>query len=249
MKLSVGIITYNEDNKIAATIEAVKNIADEIIIVDSHSSDKTVSISEKLGAKVYTENWKGYGAQKNSVLDKCQGEWILLLDADEVVSNELSVEITKLISHSSYDVYKIKRSAVCFNKKIKHGGFGDDYVIRLWKNGKVHLGEETVHEKYLTNSEVGTIKSTLWHHTYLTLEEYFTKFNKYTTLVANERLKKGKKPSIIKLYINPIFKFIKIYFIKLGFLDGFEGFLLAALASFYTFIKYSKLRLALKNKS
>lgn len=225
MKLSVGIITFNEEAKIAATIQAIKEIADEIIIVDSHSSDKTLKIAEELGANVYTENWKGFGAQKNSVLDKCKGEWVLLLDADEVVSDRLRDDIREVINKASYEVYEIKRSAVCFNKKIRFGGFGNDYVIRLWKNGKVHLGNEEVHEKYLSEAELGRINSPLWHHTYSSLEEYFTKFNKYTTLVANERFKNGKKLSIIKLYFNPVFRFIKFYFIKLGFLDGAEGLL------------------------
>jgi len=247
MKLSVGIITFNEETKLAATILAVKEIADEIIIVDSHSSDKTIEIAEENGAKVYVEEWKGFGAQKNSVLDKCNGEWVLLLDADEVVSYTLRDDIIETINKAKYDVYEIKRSAVCFNKKIRFGGFGNDCVIRLWKNGKVHLGNEEVHEKYITEAELGKINSPLWHHTYSTLEEYFTKFNKYTTLVANERFKKGKKPSVMKLYFNPIFRFIKFYFIKLGFLDGVEGFMLAALASFYTYIKYSKLRLLYRN--
>ena len=124
MKLSVGIITLNEEKIIGKTLKSVEEIADEIIIVDSNSSDKTIEIAKSFGAKVFTEAWKGFGPQKNSVIDKCSGEWILLIDADEELSESLVSKIKKIINgKTDYNVYKINRSSVCFGKRIKHGGW------------------------------------------------------------------------------------------------------------------------------
>ena len=126
MKLSVGIITYNEENRIGKTLDSVKEIADEIIVVDSESSDRTAEIAKAKGAEVFVEKWKGYGPQKNSVLEKCSGNWILLIDADEVVSIELKDKIKDIINgNSDSDVYKIKLRNICFGKEIKYGGWDD----------------------------------------------------------------------------------------------------------------------------
>ena len=155
MKLSVGIITFNEENRIGKTLDSVREIADEIIVVDSGSNDRTVEIALAKGAKVFVEKWKGYGPQKNSVLKKCKGEWILLIDADEVISPQLKAKIKSIINNEnpSGDVYKIKLRNIAFKKEIKFGGW-DDYVIRLWKNGKVKINSREVHEQYQTDSQV-----------------------------------------------------------------------------------------------
>ena len=153
MKLSVGIITFNEENRIGKTLDSVNDIADEIIVVDSESKDRTVEIAESKGAKVFVEKWKGYGPQKNSVLEKCNGKWILLIDADEVISKQLKEKIKSIINDTSgktSDIYKIKLRNICFGKEIKHGGW-DDYVIRLWKRGKVKISDREVHEQYMTD--------------------------------------------------------------------------------------------------
>jgi len=247
MKLSVGIITFNEEKIINKTLEAIKDIADEIIIVDSLSTDRTVEIAKELGATIFSEEWKGFGPQKNSVIKKCKGDWILLLDADEVVSAELRERIIEVInSPDSNEVFKIKRSSICFGEKIKHGGWGSDYVIRLWKKGCVHIGEELVHERYISSKPTRNIDHILWHYTNFSIEKYFNKFNSYTTLGAAEYFKRGKKATFIKLYLSPLFKFIKDYFFRLGFLDGSIGFLLALTASYSVYVKYLKLYLLQK---
>ena len=179
MKLSVAIITFNEERILGKTLEAVKGIADEIIILDSHSTDKTVEIAESFGAKVFIEDWKGFGPQKNSLLGKCKGEWILLIDADEVVSPELSAKIQKTISgNNKYSVYKINRCCICFGKELKHGGWSNQYAVRLWKNGLVKIDDKLVHEGFITNESIGKIKEKIFHYTYLTLHDYFIVFNK-----------------------------------------------------------------------
>ncbi len=243
MKLSVGIITYNEEDRIGRTLDAVRDIADEIIIVDSGSTDRTVEIAVSKGASVSVEKWKGYGSQKNSVLEKCKGEWILLLDADEVVSLKLKEKIKILISSekSEYDVYKIKLRNICFGKEIKFGGW-DDYVIRLWKNGKVKISEREVHEQYMTEGRTGKLNEKIVHYTYDTIEQFLEKLNRYTTQSAMQYEKERKKADIFKIYSKMAYRFIRMYILQMGFLDGYEGYLLAKYSSIYTMTKYTKLR-------
>ena len=244
MKLSVGLITHNEENRIGKTLDAIKDIADEIIVVDSESSDRTKEIAEFKGAKVFVEKWKGYGPQKNSVLSKCSGEWILLLDADEVVSEKLKEEIKKIINDENlkYDVYKIKLRNIAFGREIKYGGW-DDYVIRLWKNGVVKISDREVHEKYeIGNGKLGTLNELIIHYTYDSIEEFLEKLNRYTSQSAIQYAKEKKNAGIIKIYSKMLFRFIKMYILQLGFLDGYEGYLLAKYSSIYTMTKYTKLR-------
>ena len=242
MKLSVGIITFNEEKILGKTLESVKKIADEIIVVDSNSTDKTVEIAESFGAKVYNETWKGFGPQKNSVIDKCLGEWILLIDADEELSPSLVEKILEIKNgKNEFEVYKINRSSVCFGKRIKHGGWSNQYATRLWKKDSVKINDNLVHEEFLTEKPIGKIKEHINHHSYLSLSDYLTRFNRYTTLGAEEYYKKGKKTNVFGITINPIFKFLRMYIVRLGFLDGVEGLLLAILSSNYTMVKYYKL--------
>ena len=243
MKLSVGIITFNEEKRIGKTLDSVREIADEIIIVDSESTDKTVEIALAKGAKVFVEKWKGYGPQKNSVLEKCKGKWILLIDADEVISPQLKEKIKTIINseNASSDVYKIKLRNIAFKREIKFGGW-DDYVIRLWKNGKVKISSREVHEQYQTDSKIKKIKEMIIHYTYDNIEEFLEKLNRYTSQSAKEYIKNGKNPSFIKIYSKMMFRFFRMYILQLGFMDGYEGYLLAKYSSIYTMTKYTKLR-------
>lgn len=243
MKLSVGIITYNEERILGETLEAVKGLADEIIVVDSNSSDNTVEIAKSKGATVYTENWKGFGPQKNSVIDKCEGEWILLIDADEVISKELKERIETIIEgENKFEVYDINRCSVCFGKELKYGGWSNQYATRLWKKDRVRVSDNLVHEEFETISAKGRIKEKIYHHTYLTLSDYITRFDRYTTLGAEEYIKRGKKSSFFNIVINPFFKFIRMYIFRMGFLDGIEGLIIALFSGMYTMTKYFKLR-------
>ena len=243
MKLSVGLITFNEEKNIARTLDAVKEIADEIIIVDSGSTDKTIEIAEKYGVNIYHEVWKGYGAQKNSVINKCKGSWILLIDADEEISYQLSREILNIIKNENgKKVFLIKRVSICFGKKIRYGGWANDYVHRLFLNGAGKFDDRLVHENFITAEKTYKIKKEINHYTYENLENYFNKFNRYTSESAIQYKKQSKKKPFILYYLNSWFKFFKMYILRAGFLDGYEGYLLARLASFYVFIKYAKLK-------
>jgi glycosyltransferase involved in cell wall biosynthesis len=244
MNLSVGIITYNEEKKLSRTLDTVKDIADEIIIVDSGSIDKTVEIAESFGASVFVEPWKGFGAQKNSVIDKCRGKWILLIDADEEITPELKACIRD-ISESpkpQYEVYKIQFRSVCFGKEIKYGGWSGFYRIRLFRNGAGRYDDKLVHENFLTSASIGILKKYIIHRTYDNLEEYFDKFNSYTSKWAMQYYEKGKKKSFAAVYFSAKFNFLKSYIFNLGFLDGYEGYLLSKAGAMYVLIKYLKLR-------
>lgn len=250
MKLSVGIITFNEEKILPITLEAASKVADEIVIVDSNSSDRTVEIARSFGTKVYDEVWKGFGPQKNSVIEKCSGDWILLIDADEELSDELIKKI-KDIKNGIYDyeVYQINRCSICFGKELKHGGWSNQYATRLWKKDSVKVSDNLVHEEYLTDLEVGKIKEKINHYSYLTMKDYFDRFNRYTTLGAEEYYLRGKKSGVLKIVLNPMYKFFKMYFLRLGFLDGIEGFVIACTSSMYSMAKYFKLREMYKNGS
>jgi glycosyltransferase involved in cell wall biosynthesis len=244
MNLSVGLITYNEEKDIARTLAAVKDIADEIVIVDSGSNDKTIEIAKSFNAHVYMEDWKGFGNQKNSVIEKCQGKWILLIDADEEVSEPLRNSIRAIVSGEATEneVYKIRFKTICFGKQIDHGGWSNFYRVRLFKNGAGKYDNKQVHETFVTSAPVGEIKEYINHYTYHNLEEYFNKFNDYTSKLAVQNHEKGKNKGVLGIYFSAKFKFWKMYIFQLGFLDGYEGYLLAKISSMYILVKYSKLR-------
>ncbi|MDX8336363.1 glycosyltransferase family 2 protein [Candidatus Cetobacterium colombiensis] len=251
MKISVAMITFNEEKILKRTLESVKGIADEIVIVDSGSTDLTEEIAKEYNAKFHKESWKGYGPQRNSAIEKCKGEWILNIDADEEISEELKDKILSIINdeQNKKEIFKINRLSVCFGKKLKHGGWGTSYAIRLFKKGSGLFNDNTVHEAFETNKEIFKIKENIYHHSYLTMEDYFNRFNRYTTEGAKDYYRKKKKVNIFDIAINPIYKFVKMYIFRLGFLDGVEGFVIASTSSLYSMIKYFKLREMYKNGS
>lgn len=250
MKLSAAIMTFNEEKNLERTLKALADICDEIVIVDSGSTDGTKEIAEKYGAIFIHQPWLGYGKQRNVAIENCNGKWILAVDADEELSPELKQKIREIINgNEEKKVYEINRLSVCFGKKIKYGGWGTSYAVRLFLKTAGRFNDNTVHESFTTQEEIFKIKEDIYHHSYLTLEDYFSKFNRYTTEGALEYYKKGKKASIGQIVFNPMYKFIRMYIIRLGFLDGIEGFLLASTSSMYSMVKYFKLREIYKNKS
>ncbi|MGL5054125.1 MAG: glycosyltransferase family 2 protein [Fusobacteriaceae bacterium] len=252
MGLAVAIMTCNEEKNLKRTLSSIHKLANEIIIIDSGSTDNTESIAKEFGAKFYTEKWKGYGKQRNSVIAKCTQEWILNIDADEEVSPELFDNIKKIVEEPTPDtekVYEINRVSFCFGKKLKHGGWGTSYAIRLFTKDGGHFNDNTVHEEFVTSISIQKLKGDLYHHSYLTLEDYFSKFNRYTTEGALDYYRKGKKSSIFQIVFNPLYKFIKMYIIRLGFLDGIEGFVISVTSALYSMVKYFKLREMYLNNS
>ncbi|MGL6115218.1 glycosyltransferase family 2 protein [Cetobacterium sp. SF1] len=249
MKLSVAMITLNEEKNIERTLKSVSSFADEIVVIDSGSTDRTKEIVEKYNGKFISNKWLGYGPQRNLAIESSEGPWILNIDADEEISPELQkkiIEIKKIASPKE-EVYKINFTSVCFGKKLKHGGWSGSYRIRLFTKNSGRFNDNMVHEEFKTDKTVFSLKEQIYHHSYLTLEDYLTKFNRYTTEGAIEYYKKGKKSSIFQIVFNPIFKFLRMYIFRLGFLDGIEGLMIAIDSALYSMTKYFKLREIYRN--
>jgi glycosyltransferase involved in cell wall biosynthesis len=189
------------------------------------------------------EEWKGFGLQKNSVIEKCQSEWILLIDADEEISEALSEEIKHVVSQkqSQFNVYKLRFLTLCFGKKIRHGGWSGFYRIRLFKNGSGKYNENQVHENFLTQETIGRISKDIYHYTYKDIEDYLVKFNQYTTHSARMYFERNKKKSAPMILLSAMFYFVKTYIFQLGILDGFEGYLLSKFGAMTILVKYAKL--------
>ena len=254
MTLSVCSVSYNEEWIIARTFNAVKDIADEMILVDSGSTDQTREIAASLGARVYIEEpYKGCGLQKNAAIEKCTGEWILFLDADEVVSDELKAEIKRIIKlPTTADVYKVRFQSYCFGRLIKHGGWSAFYKVRFFKNGAGKFSPHIIHSYFETrgNAVIEKINADIRHYTYRDVTHYIEKNNRYTNEKAMMLFKTGKKPQVIKLIFSPVIRFIKSYFFKLGCLDGIDGLIMSLLGSWYAVLQFLKLHeLWVNNKS
>ncbi len=246
--LSVAIITYNEEEDLPRTLDSVKDIASEIVIVDSHSTDRTREIAKSYGAKVYEEDWKGFGEQKNSALKKCTQPWILSIDADEVVSPELQESIVKEIKNPKFDCYEVNRKNFYVGKFLEHVWF-PEWRLRLFKNGKARF-EGEIHETIKCEGKVGRLEGLLYHYSYKNLEEHFSKSLKYAKISAEIEFKKGKKFRLHKLFLNPSWVFFKMYFLKGGILDGIRGLSIAKTYSYAKFLKYLFLwELEEKNKN
>ena len=241
MKLSVGILTFNSERRIREVLNSVKGIADEIVVLDSGSQDRTVEIAESSGARVFFRKFDNFVNQKNHLLSLCRGEWVLFIDDDEVVSDELAEEIKRLKSgRTSADGYYLNVLTNYLGKWIRHAWY-PDWHLRLAKREKCQWVGNGVHESLKVNGKVGYLKGDLLHYSYESVSQHIKKIDLYTTLYARGAFEKGKRFSLFKLLTSPAGSFIRRYILKRGFLDGFEGFVLSVMASYYSFLKYLKL--------
>jgi glycosyltransferase involved in cell wall biosynthesis len=244
MTLSVCIITLNEEANIVRTLDSVKGIADEIIVVDSGSTDQTMALALARGAKVFTEPWKGFAAQKNSSLAKATCDWILSLDADEEVSPELARSIKTLLATSAppqFAGYKMNRRNMYMKRWIKHSGYYPDPKLRLIKRGAAEFELRAVHEDMRMAGPFGHLDGDLIHHAYPTLESFIEHANRYSTLGAQMVVE--KRPvgfSFINIVLRPMVRFLYSYIFRLGFLDGREGLLVLMTHASYVSWKYAK---------
>lgn len=245
MKLSVVVLTRNEAENIAACLDSVA-WADECIVYDSGSTDETVKIAREKGAKVFVDtDWQGFGLQRQKAQGRACGEWVLMVDADERVSGKLRKSVENFIaSHPNADaVGRISRKNRAFGKTVRFGGWGSDRVLRLFPRASVRFGDSKVHESLAVpeGTEVKDLDGFLEHETYKTLEQYFDKMGKYTTLWADQRAGKQKRAgSEFMCFVRGAFMFFKKYILTLGCLDGAVGLKLAWLSSVYTTTKYLK---------
>jgi len=245
LTLSVAIITKNEEANLARTLASVR-WADEIVIVDCGSTDRTSEIAREFGAKFFVEDWKGFGAQKNSAIAKCSGDWLLSLDADEEVSTELTKEIhALLIGHPAHDAYFLPRRNFFLGRWMRHGGYYPDPKLRLFLRGAAQFEVRAVHETIQHEGPVGHLHGDLLHHAYPTLDSYIEHMNRYSALGATQAVARGKTSRSIfaflwNVFVIPIATFKYNYFLRLGFLDGGEGLLLHLYHSVYVSWKYAK---------
>ncbi|MBI4843337.1 MAG: glycosyltransferase family 2 protein [Nitrospirae bacterium] len=244
--LSVAIITYNEEENIREALESVK-WADEIIVVDSFSTDNTTDICREYTNKVYLREWPGFAAQKNNAISLTTQPWVLILDSDERVSQDLKAEIIKAMTgHDAADGYYIPRKNFFSGRWIRHGGWWPDFTLRLFKREKGGIPERKVHEAIQVNGKTAYLENPIIHYTYKNIDDFRKRMEKYSSLAAEELSKSGKSPSILNLILRPPATFIRMYLIRLGILDGLYGIILAWLYSVYTFKKYYKFRKLLK---
>lgn len=237
MKLTVALATYNEEKNLRRCLESVKNLADEIILVDGESKDKTVEIAKEFNTKVeVTDNPPIFHINKQKSINMAKCEWILQLDADEVVTDELKNEIVKIINSPLIDFngYWIPRKNYFLGHWMKKGGLYPDYIIRLFKSGKGNFPCKNVHEQIIIEGRVGYLKSPLLHYPYNNLSEYWEKAKRYSLLVGMDLKNNQKKISIFVifdyLFIKPLSTFISLFIRHLGFFDGIYGFLFAFLS-------------------
>ena len=246
--LSVVIITKNEEENIGRCIESVKEISDDIVVVDSGSTDRTVEIAKSLGARTFYKEWQGYSVQKNYAVGLAKNEWVLSLDADEELSTELAQEILKRIGSGNYDCYLLNRQTYYLGAFLKHGWF-PEWRLRLFKKG-IGKFEEEAHDVCRCKGRVGRIeKGVIYHYSFKSLESHVSKSVSYAKLVAETLHAEGKRVYLSQLILRPLWHFLKVYILKKGFLEGRRGLLISVIGAFYTFLKYAfLLELQLKER-
>ncbi|HYW47281.1 MAG TPA: glycosyltransferase family 2 protein [Bryobacteraceae bacterium] len=243
MKITATIITLNEERNIARALESLR-CADEILIVDSGSVDRTIELAEKLGVRVIEAGWRGFAGQKNWAAEQARNDWILSLDADEALSEALEAEIWNLKKAGPrFDAYTMPRMARYLGRWILHSGWYPDRKVRLYNRNKAKWVGDFVHESVEVTGRLGHLESNLLHFTCESLSEHLKTMDRYTTLAAQELAARRVKVPLSRLILDPAWTFVKTYFIQRGFLDGLEGLIISHMAALYTFLKYSKARI------
>ncbi len=248
VKLSVAIITHNEEANLARTLESVASLVSsgkgEIIVVDSGSTDRTVEIARAHGAKVFPEEWKGYAGQKNSAIEKAAGNWILSLDADEELDQPLQNQIEQILIRADEidtQAFFLRRKNHFLGRWIKHGGFWPDTKLRLFRRGVASFENRPVHETLQTSGTTAEIRTgAVVHHCYPTISDYIAHMNRYSSLGAEAAVAAGRRGSAIDITIRPLLTFLYNYVFRLGFLDGRKGLLLHINHAVYVSWKYAK---------
>jgi len=246
MTISGVILAKNEESHIEKCIKSL-DFCDEVIVIDDNSTDKTLEKAKGSGAVIFSHSLNNdFSAQRNYGLEKAKGDWVIFIDADEVVSDDLKKEIKETVNvNTDYSGYYIKREDCLWEKKLKHGETGKTILLRLAKKG---LGNwrRIVHEKWDVSGKVGKLKNPILHYPHQNLEDFITHIEEFSTLHATANYSEGKKTSLSKIFFYPLLKFIKNYLFLFGFSDGVCGMVHALLMSFHSYLSWSKLWLIQK---
>jgi glycosyltransferase involved in cell wall biosynthesis len=239
-RLSVTVIAWNEEARLRDCLESV-SWADEIIVIDAESTDKTAQLAREFTDKVWVRPWPGFAIQKNFALEQATGDWILSLDADERVSPELRERIRRiLMTDGPADGYSIPRKNFFWGAWVRHGGLYPDYQLRFFRHGAGRFVESVVHESVAVQGHVEALAEPLFHHSYRGLEDFVARSNRYSSLAADELTRGGHRPRWADLTLRPFARFFSMYVVKMGFLDGWRGFVLAVLYGNYVFLRMAK---------
>jgi len=240
-RLSVTVITRDEEDALRRCLESVA-WADEIVVVDAESTDKTVEVARAFTDSVFVRPWPGFAAQKNFALDHAGGDFILSLDADEEVTPALRDEIVAVLAQAPADVaaYAVPRQNIFWGAWVRHGGLYPDWQVRLLRRGRGRFGDVAVHESVRVDGQVVRLRSPLLHRSYRDVSDFLARADRYSSLAADDRLRHGPPVTAAELVLRPAGRFLGMYVLRAGFLDGWRGFLLAALYAYYVFIRSAK---------
>ena len=244
MPLSVVLITRDAAGQLPECLASVA-FADEVVVVDSGSSDGTVALAERYGARVVTKEWLGFGRQKQFAVDQATNDWVLCLDADERVSPELAASLVRELAAPAAPVYRMPRRNRFLGRWLQHGEGYPDWSVRLFDRRQARWSDDDVHEKVLyaptAGAPVGTLAGDLLHESAEDLRRYLEKQNRYTTLAAQDLFERRRRAGLADLVLAPLLRFIKFYFLRLGFLDGLPGLVHISIGCMNSFMKYAKL--------
>lgn len=244
IQLSVAIITYNEERNIERCLRSVQPVADEIVVVDSFSTDRTKEICLSLGVRFLENTFAGYVEQKNFALDQLSHDYVLSLDADEALSEELQQSIAEIKTDSRFDAYRFNRLTNYCGQWIHHCGWYPDTKTRLWKRSVWRWGGENPHDsvQLSDHSSVKWLSGDILHYSFYTIADHANTANKFSDVAAREAERKGKRVNfLMHVLLNSLFTFVKKYFFQQGFRDGYFGFVICVLSSYANFLKYSKI--------
>ncbi|QWE20142.1 glycosyltransferase family 2 protein [Polynucleobacter sp. AP-Kolm-20A-A1] len=241
--LSVILITRNEEANLEACLASLEGIAQQIVVVDTNSSDRTLEIAKSHGAHIsQPADWPGFGPQKNRALDLATGDWVLSVDADERLTPALRSEILTAIHHSAHvDCFAIPRLSWYCGRFIRHSGWHPDYVDRLFKRGAARFSDDLVHERLIPNGQVAKLENPLLHYSFMNYSQVLQKLDRYSTASAQQAFAKGKTSSPLKAVLHGTWAFFRTYILRAGFLDGPQGFALAVSNGQGTYYRYIKL--------
>lgn len=244
-KLSIVIITFNEEKNIASCLDSIQGIADDIVVVDSFSTDRTEEICKAKGARFIQHRFEGHIQQKNWAITQAQYPHILSLDADEAIDETLKASILEIKNNWKHDGYYMNRLTNYCGKWIHHCGWYPDKKLRLWDSRKGKWGGTNPHDKYELeggDKNAGHLKGDILHYSYYSIEGHRQQTEKFTTLAAKDLFNKGERANFLKIYLGPVLKFIKSYVFQLGILDGYYGFVICKISAHYVYLKYFKLQ-------